>query len=128
MVGLNLTHQALATTEVVEKMKNMSHEVGQVAAAWMGFFGNSYNKVWNFEAPPVHDPCTIAALIEPDLIEWQKAFVVVETKGEWTRGATSVDLFKRWPDQEPNVYVAMKLDASRYWNLVLESVENVGRK
>jgi len=128
MVGLNLTHQALATPEVVEKMTKMPHEVGQIAGAWMGFFGNSYNKVWNFEAPPVHDPCTIAALIEPDLITWQKAFVVVETKGVWTRGATSVDLFKRWADKEPNVFVAMKLDAKKYWDLVLASVENIGRK
>ena len=126
MVGLNLTHQALATQDVVARMAAMDHEVGRTCAAWMGFFGDSYERIWEFEAPPVHDPCTIAALIDPDIIEWRDAFVAVELDGTWTRGTTVVDLFDRYPDQEPNVSVAMQLDAPRYWDLVLASLDALG--
>jgi pyrimidine-specific ribonucleoside hydrolase len=126
MVGLNLTHQALATPEVVERMAAMSHDLGRTCAAWMGFFGGSYKRIWDFDAPPVHDPCTIAALIDPDLIAWQDAFVAVELEGRWTRGATVVDLYDRYPDQQPNVSVAITLDAARYWDLVLEAVDTLG--
>ncbi len=127
MVGLNLTHQALASPEIVARMSAMEHEVGRTCAAWMGFFGDSYERVWEFDAPPVHDPCTIAALIDPDVIEWREAFVAVELDGTWTRGTTVVDLFGRYPDQAPNVSVAMTLDAPRYWDLVMASLDALGR-
>lgn len=128
MVGLNLTHQALATPVVVDRMASMDHLVGRTCAAWMGFFGASYNRVWEFEAPPVHDPCTIAALIDPDLIGWRKAFVAVELDGTWTRGTTVVDLHHRYPGEQPNTQVAMTLDAERYWDLVIAAIDRVGRQ
>ena len=127
MVGLNLTHQALATPEVVERMWALPKGLGEVVASWMGFFGGSYRKIWNFSSPPVHDPCTIAALIDPSLIHWNHAFVAVETKGEFTRGATVVDLDKRWPDRAANVEVAMELSADRYWDLILATMAQLGR-
>lgn len=128
MVGLNLTHQALATPAVVERMAAMDHQVGRTCAAWMGFFGSSYKRIWDFDAPPVHDPCTIAALIDPDVIEWQDAFVAVELDGRWTRGATVVDLHGRYPEHQPNAAVAVTLDAARYWDLVLAAVDTLGTR
>lgn len=127
MVGLNLTHQALATPQVVERMAQMEHQVGRTCAAWMGFFGASYHRIWEFAAPPVHDPCTIAAIIDPDLIQWRESFVAVELGGTWTRGTTIVDLHHRYPDRQPNAQVAMTLDSTRYWDLVLTAIEYVGR-
>lgn len=126
MVGLNLTHQALATPEVVERMSAMPHQVGRTCAAWMGFFGDSYERIWEFAAPPVHDPCTIAPLLDPDVIGWRNCFVAVELDGTWTRGTTVVDLFDRLPDHEPNVAVALELDAERYWDLVLTALDRLG--
>lgn len=126
MVGLNLTHQALATPAVVERMKAMPHDVGRTCAAWMGFFGDSYERIWEFAAPPVHDPCTIAPLLDPDVIRWRDCFVAVELDGTWTRGATVVDLFDRLPDHAPNASVAMELDAERYWDLVLAALDDLG--
>jgi purine nucleosidase/pyrimidine-specific ribonucleoside hydrolase len=92
----------------------------------MGFFGSSYNRIWEFDSPPVHDPCTVAALIDPDVIEWREAFVAVELEGRWTRGATVVDLHGRWPEHKPNAKVAMKLDVQKYWDLVLAEVDALG--
>ena len=126
MVGLNLTHQALATPEVVERMSAMPHEVGRTCAAWMGFFGDSYERIWEFTAPPVHDPCTIAPLLDPDVIRWRDSFVAVELDGRWTRGTTVVDLFDRLPGESPNASVAMQLDAGRYWDLVLAALDRLG--
>ena len=126
MVGLNLTHQALATPEVVKRMSAMPHEVGRTCAAWMGFFGDSYERIWEFAAPPVHDPCTIAPLLDPDVIGWRNCFVAVELDGTWTRGATVVDLFDRLPDYERNCAVALKLEAERYWDLVLAALDRLG--
>lgn len=125
MVGLNLTHQALATSQVVKRMRALDHEVGRTAADWMGFFGDSYSELWNFNAPPVHDPCTIFGLIEPTALRCVESFVAVETSGRWTRGATAVDLFGRW-ERKANARVAVELDAEVFWTTVLDALERVG--
>ncbi len=125
MVGLNLTHHACATQQVVDRMRAMPHHLGQVAAAWMGFFASSYEKVWNFSAPPVHDPCTVFSLVEPAAVACVDSFVAVETEGVWTRGATAVDLHARW-GRDPNVRVAVGLDTERYWDVVLAAIDTVG--
>jgi purine nucleosidase/pyrimidine-specific ribonucleoside hydrolase len=121
MVGLNLTHQALATQEVVARLRSLPGRLGQITSAWMGFFGESYQRVWSFDSPPVHDPCTIAWLARPRLIESTSAFVAVELTGRWTRGMTVVDLDHRLA-KPPNCEVALKLNAPGYWNLVLDAL------
>jgi pyrimidine-specific ribonucleoside hydrolase len=126
MVGLNLTHQALAVPEVVDRMRSMNHPLGKICSEWMGFFGDSYNAVWSFDAPPVHDPCTIAALINPDLIVWERTFLAVELGGTWARGETIVDLHNRL-NQPANAEVAITLDRDGYWNLVLEAIDSLGK-
>ncbi len=126
MVGLNLTHQALATPEVVARMSAMPHPIGRTCAAWMGFFGDSYERIWEFAAPPVHDPCTIAALLDDTVIGWRDAFVAVELDGTWTRGTTVVDLHHRYPERAPNASVAMDLQPARYWDLVLAALDRLG--
>jgi pyrimidine-specific ribonucleoside hydrolase len=125
MVGLNLTHQALATPDVVAAMRALPHEVGRIASEWMGFFGSSYSRVWNFDAPPVHDPCAVFQLIEPEAVRCVDAFVAVETAGTWTRGATAVDLFHRW-GRDANARVAVELDVESYWSTVLAALDVVG--
>ena len=127
MVGLNLTHQALATPEIVERMKKMDHTIGKTCAEWMGFFGSSYRQVWSFDSPPVHDPCTVAALIDPALIKWQKTFLAVELEGNWSRGETVVDLHNRY-EQTPNAEVAISLNSSGYWDLVLQALDSLGSR
>ena len=75
-------------------------------------------------APPVHDPCTVALLIDPSLIRCVETFVAVETEGRWTRGATVVDLGGRLR-RPPNARVALELDAPRFWDLVLGALERL---
>jgi len=126
MIGLNLTHQARATPEVLERVRALPGEPARAVEGWMSFFGGAYERVHGEFAPPVHDPCTVAMLIDPTLIRSVDTFVAVETEGRWTRGATVVDLNGRL-GQPPNARVAMELDAARFWDLVLGALERLGR-
>ena len=91
----------------------------------MEFFGSRYERVFGRFAPPVHDPCTVALLIDPGVMRCEDVFVAVETEGRWTRGATVVDLHGRF-EREPNARVAMELDAPRFWDLVIGALERLG--
>ncbi len=124
MIGLNLTHQARATRDIVDRIAALPGEPARAVAAWMEFFGSRYESVFGIFAPPLHDPCTIALLIDPAVMRRVDTFVAVETEGRWTRGMTVVDLHGRL-GQPPNARVALELDAPRFWELVIGSLERL---
>ena len=121
MIGLNLTHQATATPDIVERIRGLGSAASDAVADWMGFFGSRYEAVYGAFAPPVHDPCTIALLLEPELIRCVDAFVAVETEGRWTRGMTVVDLHGRY-ERAANARVAVELDRDGFWELVIAAL------
>ena len=91
----------------------------------MTFFAGSYRSTFGFGAPPVHDPCAVARLARPGLVEVRETFVAVETRGEWTRGATVVDWHGRL-ERPPNARVATTLDAPGFWDLVVDALARIG--
>jgi purine nucleosidase/pyrimidine-specific ribonucleoside hydrolase len=126
MVGLNLTHQALATAAVIARMRALGTRLGDTVAGWFEFFGSTYRSLYGADAPPVHDPCAIALVAEPGVVRCADAFLAIETEGRWTRGATVVDLRGRY-GREPNARIGMDLDVARFWNVVVGAVERLGR-
>jgi purine nucleosidase len=125
MVGLDLTHQAIATPQVVARLQALDTHLARVVVGWMTFFGSTYEDLWGLPGPPVHDPCAVALAIDPGLVDCVDTFVAVETEGRWTRGATVVDLHRRL-GREPNARVATDLDVARFWDLVLDAVQRLG--
>ena len=125
MVGLNLTHQARATEQVLARMRALGTPLGDAIAGWLAFFGARYRSLFGADAPPVHDPCAVALVAEPGVIRCVDAFMAVETEGRWTRGATVVDLGGRY-GREPNARIARELDADRFWDIVVTAVERLG--
>jgi purine nucleosidase/pyrimidine-specific ribonucleoside hydrolase len=122
MIGLNLTHQAQATPPVMDRLRAMGTPAADATVGWLSFFAETYHAVFGFDGPPVHDPCAVALVIDPSLIRCVDAFVSIETEGQWTRGATVVDLHGTL-GRPPNARVAMDLDAPRFWDLVLGAIE-----
>jgi inosine-uridine nucleoside N-ribohydrolase len=121
MVGLNLTHQAQATPEVIERLRAVGNPAAEAAIGWLTFFADTYRTVYGMAGPPVHDACALALMIDPAVVRSVDAFVAIETEGRWTRGATVVDLHGRL-EQPPNTKVAMELDVTRFWDLVIDAI------
>jgi inosine-uridine nucleoside N-ribohydrolase len=69
MSPLEVTHQALATGEVLDRLRAANRPVASFAADLLIFFGDTYRNVFGFPAPPVHDPCAVAAVIDPDILQ-----------------------------------------------------------
>lgn len=124
MVGLNVTHQALVTEDIVDRLRKIN-KLGDLCADLMTFFTSTYRDVWGFPAPPLHDPVAVARVIDPTLVDTVEAPVAIETKGEHTRGATAVDLH-HLSGQPSNAKVAMHLNRTGFWNLILEAVRSYG--
>ena len=122
MMGLDLTRQASATKEVVEKIKSLNNKASKLFVDLMEFFAASQKNVFGWSAPPVHDPTTIAYIIDPECIEVKPMFCEIELWSEKSYGRTLCDYFGILK-KEPNVDVAVKLDFDKFWNLVYENLK-----
>lgn len=121
MVGLELTHQAGASQQVIDEIGAIGTALSGTVVELLTFFGGTYREVHGFEAPPVHDPCAVARVARPELVTLQDAFVAVETHGQWTAGMTVTD-FDLQLGHKANAEVATHLDADGFWALMLDAL------
>ncbi|MGV9878579.1 uridine-preferring nucleoside hydrolase UriH [Streptomyces sp. NPDC003006] len=125
MVGLDLTHQALATPDVVERIAKVGTGPAVFVGELLDFFGTMYLEAQGFAAPPVHDPCAVAYVIDPDVMTVRKAPVDIELTGTLTLGMTVTDLRAPAPD-DCHTQVAVDLDHQRFWDLIVDALERIG--
>jgi len=93
MMGLNLTHQVIATPRRVERFRALGSRVGEVTAQLLEFFREHHVTRYGWEGAALHDPCTVAYLIRPELFKTQAMYVAIETNEGLNFGRTVCD---RW--------------------------------
>jgi purine nucleosidase/pyrimidine-specific ribonucleoside hydrolase len=127
MCGLDVTHQALATEDVLARLRALGTPLADTVVDLLGFFAQRYRALWGFPAAPVHDPVAVARVIAPEVVGCVAAHVAVELHGTHTRGATVVDRFGV-TGEAPNAQVALTLDHAGFWGLVLDAVGTLGAR
>jgi len=121
MVGLNVTHRALVTTAVRERLAAVDTRTAAFGDELLEFFCRTNDEVFGMPDGPLHDPVAVAVLADPDAVELVHTRLDVELAGTETAGATSVDLGGMLR-REPNAWVATALDVDRFWAGVAASV------
>ena len=125
MVGLDLTHQALATPAVVANIAAIATEPSRFVCELLEFFGHTYRDEMGFEHPPVHDPCAVAYVIDPTIMTTTIVPLDVELTGTLTLGMTVAD-FRSPAPADCSTRVASDLDAPRFWALVVDALRRIG--
>ena len=121
MVPLEVTHQALATEQVTARLRAAQRPVATFAADLLVFFAGTYHNVFGFPAAPVHDPCAVAAVIDPTILRAHTMRVEIETTGVWTTGRTVCDVYGKF-GKPPNARVGYALEVDRFWNMVIDTI------
>lgn len=122
MVGLDLTYQALATTAVKKEIAAIDSEAARFLTQVLTRFSENYKRSKGFDEPPVHDPCAVAYVIDPTVMQTRKAVVHVECWGRYSNGMTVTDLRRPAPE-DCHTSVAVKLDQARFWKLITDAVK-----
>ncbi len=117
MMSLDVTHQVLTTRKRVDAIRNLDSTVGEPIASLIEFYERYDEEKYHLDGAPLHDPCTIAYLIKPDLFSLKEVNVEVETGGKFTRGATVVDYWDV-TGRLPNVQWAHTVDANGFFELL----------
>lgn len=126
MVGLDLTHQALATPEVRQRIAAIGTPAALFVSELLDNYGPNYRAAQGFGAPPVHDPCAVARVIDPSVMTVRPAHVEVELAGRLTTGMTVCDFLGRG-EVPLDTEVAITLDAPAFWDLVIDAITAIGR-
>jgi purine nucleosidase/pyrimidine-specific ribonucleoside hydrolase len=121
MIGLNVTHQALVTPEVLDRIAALGTRLARICVELMTYFAGTYRTVYGMPDPPLHDPLAVARLIDPEVVFCVRAPVRIETAGTFTRGATVVDLHHRTGEAD-NALVGVAVDVERFWDLVVSAI------
>ncbi|MEF3404598.1 nucleoside hydrolase [Agromyces sp. CCNWLW203] len=121
MVGLNVTHLALVTPAVREKIASIGNSTAAFGDELFDFFCRTNDEVFGMPDGPLHDPVAVAVLADPGSVVLRHTRLDVELLGIETAGATSVDL-DGMLGREPNAWVAVELDVDRFWAGVEASV------
>ena len=125
IVPLDLTHQICATPEVQDRISALGTPLATAVLGLLRFFESTYRDVFGMPHPPVHDPATIAWLIDPGLFGGDRRHVAIETEGRHSLGMTVVDVHGKL-GLEPNAFVLTRIDAAGFWNLVIAALAALG--
>jgi inosine-uridine nucleoside N-ribohydrolase len=130
MIGLNVTHQVLATPEYRARIRTIGRQTTTHVADMLDFYSAGETARTGLSGGSMHDPLAVAALIDPDILTFEPMHVAIELTGTHTAGMTLCDgrhlgpnfraLKRRTRGQEPNAEVAVAVNADRFWELFLD--------
>lgn len=122
MVPLDVTHKVLTTTKRTSALMNIGNYTGRVVAEMMQFFERFDEEKYGSDGAPLHDPCVIAHLLQPDLFKGRKINVQIETQSDLTRGMSVADYWGITDEKTHprNVIFLRHADAEGFYKLLTE--------
>ncbi|WP_322892626.1 MULTISPECIES: nucleoside hydrolase [unclassified Yoonia] len=119
VMPLDVTHKALTTRARIDAFRAMGTKVGDMVAAWTDFFERFDMAKYGSEGAPLHDPCTVAYLIDPSLFTGRQINVEIETTSDLTLGMTVADWWGI-TDRPKNALFIGDLDAAGFYALLAD--------
>ena len=124
-MGLDVTHQVLVTPERVAAIRALGNKVADSTVSMMSYFSRFDTAKYDSAGAPLHDPCTVAYLLEPALFTGKRCHVAVEIASELTMGHTAVDYWGVHR-REPNARWMHGVDADGFYALLTAHLDRYG--
>ncbi len=119
MMPLDVTHKALTTAKRIAAFRALGNRVGVATAQMLEFFERFDEAKYGTDGGPLHDPCVIAYLLQPELFGGRHINVSVETASELTMGMTVADWWGV-TKREKNVTYMRDIDHDGFFALLTE--------
>ncbi|NKX75833.1 nucleoside hydrolase, partial [Rhodobacteraceae bacterium R_SAG3] len=119
MIPLDVTHKALTSRARVQAFRALGSRVGNFTADMLDFFERFDVEKYGSEGGPLHDPCVIAYLIQPELFSGRHINVEIETASPLTLGMTVADWWGV-TDRPANALFIGDVDADGFFALLTE--------
>lgn len=117
MIGLDVTRKVLCYPQIIERMRKLDTVAAIAFADLMTFFSREQKRVFGWDGAPLHDPCTMAYLIDPSFLKLEAMHVDIDISGSVSHGRTNCDTF-HLTDKVKNARVAVDIDADKFWDII----------
>jgi inosine-uridine nucleoside N-ribohydrolase len=124
MIGLDVTHRAVTTPAVQERLR-AAGTIGGFVADLVDFFAVYHRETYGWDGAPIHDAVAVAHVIRPGLVRTIDANVEVERQSDLCRGRTVVDRWRR-TERPVNAHVGLDLDTGGFFDLLVERIGRLG--
>ena len=124
MIGLDVTHQAVTTPALQERLRQTG-TIGAFVADLIDFFSVYHATTYGWEGAPIHDAVAVAHVIVPGLVKTVERNVEVELESDLCRGRTVVDRWRR-TDRPANAHVGIEIETERFFDLLVERIGRLG--
>jgi len=124
MIGLDVTHRAVTTPAVQERLR-ATGTVGAFVADLVDFFSVYHRDTYGWDGAPIHDAVAVAHVLCPGLVTTVERNVEIELQSDLCRGRTVVDLWNR-TGRPRNAHVGIDLDTERFFDLLVERIGRLG--
>ena len=118
MMGLHMTHQAIASAAQVAAFGSMGNASGR---AIHGMLTRPRPGGLGTTGHPMHDPCVIAFMLWPELFSGRDCFVQIDMSGGPVRGRSTIDWNGRLKTPA-NAFVPDAVDAPRLFDRMIAEI------
>ncbi len=118
-LGLDATHQAIATPERVAMIRAVGGPVATLVSDLLTYWDRKNVARYGALGGPLHDPLVIVRLLRPDLFAVQQARVFVQYESEVSMGQTIADWWGK-SGEPANVDIVTKVDAGAVFAIIAE--------
>jgi purine nucleosidase len=124
-MGLDVTHKVLASSARIARIKALGNVPAKATAGMLEFFSRHDTGKYGVDGAPLHDPCTVAFLLKPQLFRGKLCNIAIETQSALTLGHTAVDFWgvSRRPKNATWVY---DVDADGFYELLSARLARFG--
>jgi purine nucleosidase len=119
MLPLDATHQVRSTPQRIASLAKLPNRCGPYVAQMLQAAKVYDLGKYGWDGAPLHDPTTIAYLIQPTLFKGRKVNVRIETTSDLTLGATVVDWWQV-TDRPPNTTFIREADGAGFYDLLTQ--------
>lgn len=127
MVGLDVTRKVLCYPEIVARMEKVGTCASRLFVDLMGFFCKTQKELFGWEGGPLHDPVTIASLIDPKLLTTKPMNARIDLRSTESYGRTNCDAFG-YLGLPATADVAVDIDVERFWDIVEAGLARYGKE
>jgi inosine-uridine nucleoside N-ribohydrolase len=135
LVTLDVTNKTLLKPEQVQALASNSSPVTRLIQQMVDNFLDTFGRPRGITAFQMHDPLCLSAVFQPEMINWEPAYVDVELAGTLTLGETVAYFAKHTEDIDPslehlhppNMLTSVGVDVERFISLYIDRIQSTFR-
>lgn len=122
MVGLNVTRMVRVDEALIERMRKVNNKASVLFCDLMKVYLENQQKTFGIKAAPLHDPVTVASLLDEECVTYQPMNVEIDLSHGSSYGRTNCDVFD-YLHREHNCLVAVDINQDKFWNIIEEGLK-----